>query len=457
VEDRGPLQKLEREYDPFQRSSPYARDVQPQLPSRSDILSSPSDYSRDELPSSGRRKSYNDGRIPLRPTLSANDASMSDHTQDSDPMAQRYGTSPVDDFRHSMSYDSPRRAQTFDNLELYDPRQTRRTEPVIVRPRAISPNPSHSIPRKSITPSPTTPEDRKPMSSIPYGPDSYDVLNPGPSPTVEDDLNASTDSGREAARQREVDRMRDQGPIIGNDGRVIDPSDHLPADTWAPEPERKNRKPEHVIKIRTREEARMQQSGVGSSPVSARPSSFAASPYQSSPHAAVSSPFQPSSPAGTAPPPISPLAEPPSTGRNRLKKAIPGRPLPPQPYPQQTTPASPAPAMPAASSPFDVRPSPSSQRYSIHSSPAVPQQRPPPAADYQVPATNNYSPRGVVSRQDYPSTPTRAPLHRPGNSMDYGGYSAENPLALELSMIDIGPSRGPGRTSLRPIRGYGAY
>ncbi|KAI5294500.1 hypothetical protein KEM56_005836 [Ascosphaera pollenicola] len=28
-------------------------------------------------------------------------------------------------------------------------------------------------------------------------------------------------------------------PIIGNDGRVIDPSEHLPTDTWAPEPERR--------------------------------------------------------------------------------------------------------------------------------------------------------------------------------------------------------------------------
>ncbi|KAI5294355.1 hypothetical protein KEM52_004201 [Ascosphaera acerosa] len=36
---------------------------------------------------------------------------------------------------------------------------------------------------------------------------------------------------------------REMTPIIGNDGRIIDPSEHLPTDTWAPEPERRTAKP----------------------------------------------------------------------------------------------------------------------------------------------------------------------------------------------------------------------
>ena len=40
------------------------------------------------------------------------------------------------------------------------------------------------------------------------------------------------------------------GPIIGPDGRTIDPSDHLPVNSWAPEPERKNPHKPAPIRIR---------------------------------------------------------------------------------------------------------------------------------------------------------------------------------------------------------------
>jgi len=194
----------------------------------------------------------------------------------------------------------------------------------------------------------------------------------------------------------------------------------------------------------------MQNRG-GSSPSSGRPHSISTSPYQPSPGAVVSPPHQ-SSPAPGAIP-SSPQVEP-GNGRNRLKKLMPNRPLPTQPYPHaQTSPAV------MTTSTLEDRSSPPSQRYSIQSSPtgALPQR--PPLSDYQVPITNGYSPRGGPPRPEYPSTPTKAPLHRPGNSMDYGGYGgygADDSLALELSTIDIGPPR-TGRTALRNSRGYGAY
>ncbi|KIW43482.1 uncharacterized protein PV06_04581 [Exophiala oligosperma] len=455
VEERSPLQRLEQQYDPY--SSPSAADPSRQPPAdlvygraieddhdqpRAPIQQRTPERYDAYVPSPNARGSpYNESTGHRRPISSGNKLPAFEEYQGRSPVDQRYGGLPQDSFRRSTGYDHPRRAQTFDDYGHFDDRH-RMSEPPVSRPRAVSPNPPRNIPRKSITPTPSTPEDRRKMSGIPYGPDAYDVLNPGTSPTVGDD---SYSSSHEAARQREVEKMRDQGPIIGNDGRVIDPSDHLPADTWAPEPERKNRKPEHVIRIRTREEARIQQN-TGSSPASMRPHSIATSPHQPSPGAPASSPYQPS-PTSTSMEPA-PRGEP-GSARNRLKKSMPTRPLPAQPYPHaQTSPAV------MTTSP-DARPSPPSQRHSAHSSPIRPPQRPP-LSEYQAPAMYDHGSRGGPNSHDYPPTPTKPPHHRPSNSMDYGGYGDDNSLALELSTIDIGPSR-TGRTSLRPVRGYGAY
>ncbi|RAL06085.1 uncharacterized protein BO80DRAFT_498241 [Aspergillus ibericus CBS 121593] len=74
--------------------------------------------------------------------------------------------------------------------------------------------------RKSVSPRPPSMRGRG-ASPTPFSPDSY---------------------GTEAARE--------PGPIIGDDGREIDPSDHLPTNTWAPEPERKTKKPGVVVRFR---------------------------------------------------------------------------------------------------------------------------------------------------------------------------------------------------------------
>ncbi|KAJ5692674.1 hypothetical protein N7462_002097 [Penicillium macrosclerotiorum] len=92
-------------------------------------------------------------------------------------------------------------------------------------------------------------------SSVPFSPDFYNTLNPQasrsitsrePSPAYE-----TPSQARDAAVRSEVTPVRDlDQPIIGDDGREIDPSDHLPTDTWAPEPERKSRKPEVIIRFK---------------------------------------------------------------------------------------------------------------------------------------------------------------------------------------------------------------
>ncbi|OAP65621.1 hypothetical protein AYL99_01593 [Fonsecaea erecta] len=459
IEGRSPLQRLERDYDPFQANLP-SQEIQRQLPSpQSCEPSAPPLIDHDRYPMfpSDKRRSYNGDMNQLQPTCTEDDVPQPEQIYDRNFAPQRSGENIQENFRRSTGNEPPRRVQTFDNFELHDERHVRRSAPVVVRPRPITPNSAHSIPRKSITPTFPTSEDRNQMPSVPFGPGSYDVLNPGTSLTsVEGAFNSPVDA-LEIARQKEVDKLRDQGPIIGNDGRVIDPSDHLPSDTWAPEPERKQRKPEHVIRIRTREEART-HNRAGSSPASARPHSIAASPYQASPAGPMSSPYQTSTPPATAP--VSPQVEPPS-GRNRLKKPMPNRPLPTQPYPNSQA----GPVMKSDVPP--ERPSPSNQRYTIHSSPGSGSPQRSPLPEYQVPSASSYSPRGGYGlppgpqyQLEYSPSPTNPPIERslPDSTSYDGGpsYNEESSLALELSRIDIGPSRMP-RTALRPQRAYGAY
>lgn len=73
-----------------------------------------------------------------------------------------------------------------------------------------------SMPRKSVSPRPSMSEGSG--SSIPFSPDSFGVHNP-------------------AAPFAEAESRK--GPIVGWHGQEIDPSDHLPVNSWAPEPAKK--------------------------------------------------------------------------------------------------------------------------------------------------------------------------------------------------------------------------
>ncbi|GAB1210886.1 hypothetical protein APSETT445_009687 [Aspergillus pseudonomiae] len=107
--------------------------------------------------------------------------------------------------------------------------------------------------RKSVSPRPPPLGERE-ASQIPFSPDSFDAFNPNaaraavlrdPAPAYETPAEAM-----DAARRSEREAARDPGPIIGDDGREIDPSDHLPTDTWAPEPERKTKKSGVVVRFK---------------------------------------------------------------------------------------------------------------------------------------------------------------------------------------------------------------
>ncbi|ETN41129.1 uncharacterized protein HMPREF1541_03064 [Cyphellophora europaea CBS 101466] len=416
IGDRSPLQMIEHNYSPYPPSDRGSTQRQ-------------------------HRKSFNHSEVPVpqveRPTSSAGDFPAPHQVGVNygvdflaEPVEQdnqgRYirRNSMIED--HDDPYRAPQRAQTFDSSD-FDHANTYRSDPHVVRPRPVSPNVNVAVPRKSVSPAPPM-DDRPQFGSTPFGPDSYNVLNPSSGPAQ---------NGPRPTYPAKQEKPGEIEPIIGNDGRVIDPSDHLPAETWAPEPERKNRQPEHVIRIRTRADA--QQTRAGSSPVAARtpPSHIS---YNSSP-------------APVNEPAVSPTSE---RRRNRLQKPMPAtRPLPAQPFQHaQTSPA----AIPQTkqfdqSSPAPHPRPPSShgsqnnmQRSSIPSSPHSAGPPRPPLTDYQVPmyGRNSY----------YQTTPTKVQMPRP---QSYAPPSVhDDPLAAELSMIDIGPSRGGGRTAVRS-RGYSGY
>ncbi|OAQ98115.1 hypothetical protein LLEC1_06707 [Akanthomyces lecanii] len=93
--------------------------------------------------------------------------------------------------------------------------------------RNISASPAHSIPRKSVSPAPQALEEQH-APGVPFGPDSYDALNPS--------MLSSRSSHSAMSGQ---DRPDLNGKIVMHDGREVDPSDHLPMESWAPEPEPK--------------------------------------------------------------------------------------------------------------------------------------------------------------------------------------------------------------------------
>lgn len=119
--------------------------------------------------------------------------------------------------------------------------------PTSSRGGSASPD-SRTVTRKSVSPQPSSIGDQGSNSSIPYSPDSFNALNPITSRGGSRDLSPAYESPTKARAESEPPQHT--GPIIGDDGREIDPSDHLPTDTWAPEPEKKNRKPEVIIRFK---------------------------------------------------------------------------------------------------------------------------------------------------------------------------------------------------------------
>ena len=202
--------------------------------------SSPSPHSRS---SAGRnlphRHSVAEAYSPLPPQQRPHPLSQEvSRPRSRSPLPHSYSEPPLQAYGQAQHY-------------LHDPRSRNETPPMI-KPRALSPQPPmmpqletmrsksayslqypvrafessdnsplstsqprSPIPRKSVSPMPSPPATSNgDNGGMPFGPDSFDALNP--------------------SRPTEA-----KGPIVGWHGQVIDPSDHLPVDSWAPEPEAK--------------------------------------------------------------------------------------------------------------------------------------------------------------------------------------------------------------------------
>ena len=272
------------------------------------------------------------------------------------------------------------------------------------RTRGISPSPNanHTIKRKSVSPAPPpdSRNDGRRLSGVPFGPDSYDELNPA--------LAAAT--GPDASSP---DYTNSDGKIVTSDGREVDPSDHLPMDTWAPEPEPKKPSPAPAD-TRSRPALSgaqpMPPSGRRPLRVTVRPQSAIAAPPKSS----AAQEATPSPPA--------------SAGRNRLQKK------------QHRVSAAPA---PMSSGHDPLGPATAHQRNST-----------PPRAlvrastfDYENYAPPSYgAPRS--GHGNGPPIPAKVPMMSggmgPGDAQEPRG-SEDWALMEEMSRIDIGTGRARRR------------
>ena len=266
--------------------------------------------------------------------------------------------------------------------------------------RAHSPNPSpnHTIRRKSVSPAP--PQEHRRLSGVPFGPDSYDELNPSVNPANDPNSSEYTNA---------------YGKIVTSDGREVDPSDHLPMDTWAPEPEPKQpKKDDQSLRPTPGGAQPMPSSGRRALRVTVRPNSMAVVP--SGYHTAMDT--QPS-------PPV-------STGRNRLQKKAYRVSASPAPISAGNSPLGPASSYQRNSTPPRALVRASTFDYENHT----------PAFDASTAMVH----RGSFQSAG-PPIPAKIPIMSggmgPAGGMGHSGMGAHDDFALmeEMSRIDIGTGR----------------
>ncbi|KAL9598867.1 MAG: hypothetical protein Q9219_004207 [cf. Caloplaca sp. 3 TL-2023] len=316
-------------------------------------------------------------------------------------------------YQHAQTPTSQPRSQHATTIHAHSPlqaveggpeRRSHRTSAPVVNPQGGSPDPRYPV-RKPISPQPDTIRNERRGSDIPFSPDSYDAFNP----YVSSDAARLSPGARyetpEQAREASVQHDREQrlgdGPIIGSDGRVIDPSDHLPTDTWAPEPEVKAPKKTAQVNIRFRNSPQGAQPMPRASPRvppdgSARPASISTPTYTSN--------------TSNVPDNVSPVA----AARARLQKRT--RVSPAQP---NSSPAVPTvntalqnPVLRSTASDYPLR---EHENYGYDSSPT-----------YNRPSPRSYP----------PPVPTKVPIAI--GQEDW----RRDPLSEELSRIDIGVGGG---------------
>ena len=214
---------------------------------------------------------------------------------------------PTQQHQHALSSTSQSRLSSGPpNVQITQGRRAHRSSVPNTDPRVISPAPRTPM-RKSLSPQPGSAPAERRQSGIPFSPDSFDAFNP--SLADADIINQSgvnyntPEQAQDAYREHERQKKLGDGPIIGSDGRVIDPSDHLPTDTWAPEPEQKKPRKGPEVTIRFRQSPR----GAQPLPSGSRPPLSESRSHPVTPMANVHAPDN---------------GSPNSGGRNRLQKKI---------------------------------------------------------------------------------------------------------------------------------------
>ncbi|TGJ88636.1 hypothetical protein E0Z10_g28 [Xylaria hypoxylon] len=260
--------------------------------------------------------------------------------------------------------------------------------------RRVSPSPSahHVIKRKSVSPAPPPSEPRR-SSGVPFGPDSYDAFNPS--------ISAARGDSKSA------DYTNADGKIVTPDGREVDPSDHLPMDTWAPEPEPKGTTP--TVETRSRPVLSgaqpMPPSGRRPLRIAARPQSMALTPTT----------YATQEPTGSR-----------SAGRNRLQKKNHRTSALPAPNSAGSSPLGPATAHQRNSTPPRALVRASTFDYENHG----------------PPFDSEFS-GGRIGYGSAPPIPAKVPVMSGGlgPSTYTSRGSEESALMEEMSRIDIGTGR----------------
>lgn len=184
----------------------------------------------------------------------------------------------------------------------------------------VKPDPRTPM-RKSVSPAPERPPGEGRTSAVPFSPDSYETFNPSLSTASSINVPGpqynTPEQARDAFHEREKEARLSEGPIIDSDGQVIDPSDHLPTDTWAPEPETKPPRKGPEITLRFRHTPQ----GAQPMPLSARrsPNDRSGRPHSNS------TPVYAHNPDSTSPASFA--------SRTRLQKRVPGSPSQPNSSP----------------------------------------------------------------------------------------------------------------------------
>ncbi|KAE8454063.1 hypothetical protein EG329_007841 [Mollisiaceae sp. DMI_Dod_QoI] len=127
--------------------------------------------------------------------------------------------------RKLLAYHEPTVEPFVPAASTYDDRQSRFSTATVavVKPRALSPD--VRVPRKSVSPSPRPSDDQRRLSGVPFGPDSYNALNPAVSGSI---------SAPSLSAAYDPNAPDPDAKIITHDGREVDPSDHIPESNYAP-------------------------------------------------------------------------------------------------------------------------------------------------------------------------------------------------------------------------------